>query len=167
MTPERWEAYMYGLIDLSPGSARKRFRQSIKDEWGCCAYCGKEPIEGDQSSLMTLDHVKPRFFGGSSLRSNLIPACTSCNKDKGSIRYWRHWYEKQDFYCPAKAARIETWMKPESIGGNNGRGLDYRTAIPTKEVGSRDRELLSRRAQRGITCLLGGEISAEAMLSLA
>jgi hypothetical protein len=167
MTPERWEAYMYGLIDLSPGSAKKHFRQSIKDEWGCCAYCGRVPDKDDRSSEMTLDHVKPRFFGGSSLRSNLVPACTRCNKDKGSIRYWKHWYEEQVFYCPAKAARIETWLQPESIGGNNGRGFHYRTTVRPQKAQDRDEGALASRVNGSIIRVLGGSVSAEAVLFAA
>ena len=87
MTPEHWDDYVFSLIDLSPGGARRRFRQSIKEEWGCCAYCGKSHDDKGKSLTMTLDHVRPRAFGGRSLRSNLVAACRTCNAAKGTFTW--------------------------------------------------------------------------------
>jgi len=106
MTPEHWDNYVFSLIDLSPGSARKRFRQSIKEEWGCCAYCGRDKDDSGGALVLTLDHIKPRAWGGSSMRSNLVAACRRCNAAKGSERDWQKWFQGQVFYCPSRAARI-------------------------------------------------------------
>ncbi|MBG46171.1 MAG: hypothetical protein CMB76_06595 [Euryarchaeota archaeon] len=169
MTPEHWGSYVFGLIDLSPRAARKRFRQSIKDEWGCCAYCGKNHVH------LTIDHVKPRTHGGSSMRSNLVPACVECNSTKGSSN-WREWYKNQDFFCAKKATRIEIWIRPQipeewdlwsKIGGtlNDQKSrVDSRTTIYASSNCFRDPESKSRRVASGITRLLGGSISAEAVL---
>lgn len=165
---------MFGLVDLKKGAARKRFRQSIKDEWGCCAYCGKSHGENGHPIHLTIDHVKPRAHGGNSMRANLIPACFRCNAAKGSVRDWQTWYRSQNFFCAQRAARIETWMQPVStedldlwfsVGG-----VQHGTSKPgaTVSVASdchRGSGLLQGGACRGITRLLGGEIQAEASLS--
>ena len=59
MTPEHPEWYLITLADLQPRAAVRRFRQSIKDEWGCCAYCGRTHDEQGNLLEMTLDHVIP------------------------------------------------------------------------------------------------------------
>ncbi len=112
MIPERWENYRYGLVEISKGAALRRFKQSIKEHWGCCAYCGLQKDSQGVSIHLTIDHVKPKAFGGSSLRTNLVPACHQCNSAKGSNRDWLGWYEAQTFYCSKKAARIKEWITP-------------------------------------------------------
>ncbi len=112
MAPEHWDSYVFNLVDLSPNSARKRFRQSIKDAWGCCAYCGRNKTDDGKELSLTLDHVRPRSRGGNTLRSNLIPACCRCNQSKGSERDWHGWYQGQRFYCQERAARIWAWLQP-------------------------------------------------------
>jgi len=37
-----------------------------------------------------LDHVHPRSLGGEDVNTNVVPACTRCNQDKGS-NHWRSW----------------------------------------------------------------------------
>ena len=87
--------------------ARHHWRDAIKACWDHrCAYCNGTPI--DDNSL-TLDHVKARSKGGQDLSSNLVPACASCNSQKGSDE-WRAWYQLQDFYCPVREAEIEAWL---------------------------------------------------------
>jgi 5-methylcytosine-specific restriction endonuclease McrA len=124
MLAEHWENYVFNLVDLSPRAARRRFRDSIKSEWGGCAYCGRSHDATGTLIPLTLDHVRPRTFGGSSLRSNLVPACRGCNERKGSARDWRTWYSQQEFYCAGRAARIEAWLRPsrEWIQGDDRDG---------------------------------------------
>ena len=88
-------------------TARAVWKDSIKACWDHrCAFCNGTPI--DDKSL-TLDHVKPKSKGGQDLTRNLVPACQSCNTDKGSTE-WRAWYRKQEFYCPIREKEIEAWM---------------------------------------------------------
>jgi hypothetical protein len=48
--------------------------QEIKEAFGYrCAYCGKPHPK------LTIDHVVPIFKGGAHTRSNIVPACPSCN----------------------------------------------------------------------------------------
>lgn len=44
-----------------------------------CAYCGEQFPEAE----LTLDHVKPRTFGGRSSWDNLTSACSPCNNKRG------------------------------------------------------------------------------------
>ena len=94
---------MFHLDCLSKGQAKRKFRKSIKYGWGgLCAYCRC-------NRATTLDHLKPKSKGGSSLRSNLVPACHSCNHSKGS-EHWLHWFERQEFYNETAKELIEEWI---------------------------------------------------------
>lgn len=42
-----------------------------------CQYCGR------QTTHLTVDHVIPRFQGGTHSWHNLVAACPSCNRHKG------------------------------------------------------------------------------------
>ena len=100
---EDWSDLMFDLSCLSKQVAKRRFRKSIKYGWGgFCAYCRC-------NRATTLDHIKPKSRGGSSLRSNLIPACQCCNHSKGSAN-WLEWFEKQEFYNHTAKELIEEWI---------------------------------------------------------
>lgn len=45
----------------------------------CCAYCGVKPDRLDP------DHVIPLAVGGPNTSTNLLPACSACNSDKGKL----------------------------------------------------------------------------------
>ena len=100
---EDWSELLFSLDCLSKGSAKRKFRKSIKYGWGgLCCYCRSE-------RATTLDHVKPKSKGGSSLRSNLLPACQTCNHSKGSEN-WLTWFERQTFYNSIAKELIEEWI---------------------------------------------------------
>ena len=100
---EDWGELLFSLDCLSKGQAKRRFRKSIKYGWGgLCAYCRS-------NRATTLDHLKPKSRGGSSLRSNLVPACQSCNHSKGS-RDWLDWFQEQEFYNETAKELIEEWI---------------------------------------------------------
>jgi hypothetical protein len=156
MTPEHWDSYVYNLVDLSSGSARKRFRQSIKDAWGCCAYCGRSEDDKGEELALTLDHVRPRSRGGSTLRSNLIPACRRCNLSKGSERDWHGWYLKQQFYCGDRAERIRAWLQPKLKELRDSASAVIAGVI-TEEPGHNEHtELLGSGLGTGLGAGLGG-----------
>jgi 5-methylcytosine-specific restriction endonuclease McrA len=54
-----------------------------------CIYCN--------NLATTLDHIIPKSGGGQSLQSNLVGACETCNKSKGTT-YWRQWFKAQPSY---------------------------------------------------------------------
>lgn len=100
---EDWADLMFNLDCLSKGHAKRKFRKSIKYGWGgLCAYCRS-------ARATTLDHIKPKSKGGSSLRSNLIPACKCCNHSKGS-EPWLQWFQRQPFYSKVAQELIEEWI---------------------------------------------------------
>ena len=100
---EDWSDLMFDLTCLSKQTAKRKFRRSIKYGWGgLCAYCRC-------NRATTVDHLKPKCKGGSSLRSNLVPACRSCNADKGS-EDWLVWFQRQEFYNIVAQELIEEWI---------------------------------------------------------
>ena len=100
---EDWADLLFDLDCLSKGAAKRKFRKSIKYGWGgLCAYCRS-------NRATTLDHLKPKSKGGSSLRSNLVPACRCCNHDKGS-EHWLTWFQRQEFYNETAKELIEEWI---------------------------------------------------------
>ena len=79
--------YLHNLIAMTSPEAKRLWRRSIKEYFGCtCVYCGKTY----ELHELTLDHVHPRVFGGADFTSNLVPACTCCNQKKGSEN-WLTW----------------------------------------------------------------------------
>lgn len=92
------------LVAVHPKIAKQMFRQNIYDSWeGKCAYCGDKAT--------SLDHVIPKYRGGKTVRSNLVPACC-CNHHKGSEE-WHQWFQRQQFWSPEKEERITAWMQEE------------------------------------------------------
>ena len=132
---EDWADLMFNLDCLSKGSAKRKFRKSIKYGWGgLCAYCRS-------NRATTLDHLKPKSRGGSSLRSNLIPACQSCNHSKGS-RNWLEWFQEQEFYNETAKELIEEWITNKRfIEEELGDGATHnRTTVCSNESKIRDKQ---------------------------
>lgn len=100
---EHWGDLQFSLECLNKGNAKRQFRHAIKYAFGgLCAYC-----RGARAT--TLDHIKPRCKGGSNLRSNLVPACVTCNHSKGSEN-WLIWYQRQQFYNKIAEELIDEWI---------------------------------------------------------
>lgn len=121
---EDWADLMFNLDCLSKGAAKRKFRKSIKYGWGgLCCYCRS-------NRATTCDHLKPRSKGGSSLRSNLVPACRCCNHSKGS-EPWLTWFERQDFYNETAKELIEEWISNKRFIEEevDERSTNHRTAI--------------------------------------
>ena len=98
-----WSDLLFDLDCLSKQSAKRKFKKQIKYGFGgLCAYCRC-------NRATTVDHLKPKCKGGSSLRSNLIPACHTCNHDKGS-ESWLVWFQRQEFYNIVAQELIEEWI---------------------------------------------------------
>ena len=100
---EDWSVFMADLTCLSKQVAKKKKKKSINYAWGgLCAYsrCNR---------ATTFALLKPKSKGGSSLRSNLIPACRECNHDKGS-QPWLVWFQQQEFYNETAKELIEEWV---------------------------------------------------------
>ena len=121
---EDWKDLMFDLSCLSKQVAKRRFKREIKYGWGgLCAYCRCHRAD-------TLDHLKPKSKGGSSLRSNLIPACRECNHSKGS-QPWLVWFQEQHFYNEVAKELIEEWISNKRFIEEE---LDERAVVNRTEV---------------------------------
>jgi 5-methylcytosine-specific restriction endonuclease McrA len=88
---------------LTKRDAKKRFRDCIFEAWrGCCAYCNR-------AGAQTLDHIKPRSRGGSTNTTNLVPACSECNRRKGSEEVFS-WFRRQPQWTADREADILLWI---------------------------------------------------------
>jgi hypothetical protein len=65
-------------------------------------YCG------DRSE--SIDHVLPLSRGGLSVTENCVPACLSCNGQKGDADAF-DWYRRQRFYDPRRAMALRAWTE--------------------------------------------------------
>jgi 5-methylcytosine-specific restriction endonuclease McrA len=52
-------------------------REVLRRDNFTCQYCGR------QGSHLTIDHVTPRHMGGKHTWTNLVAACSACNRRKG------------------------------------------------------------------------------------
>lgn len=86
---------------MTSAEAKRKWREDIKASWGNkCAYCGAH--SGDD---LTLDHVTPKAKGGRNDLNNLVPACTSCNRQKGST-HWLSWWVTTDSFDLGNFSRV-------------------------------------------------------------
>jgi hypothetical protein len=91
------------LEDLCPKLRVRRWRQSLHQLTDhCCVYCGR-PSE-------SIDHMHPRSRGGPSVTENCVPACLSCNGQKGDAEIF-FWYRSQSFYDPRRAMALRAWSE--------------------------------------------------------
>jgi 5-methylcytosine-specific restriction endonuclease McrA len=94
----------FGLEALSPKHALRALKITRKAMWqGRCAYCDCKP------SVLTIDHVVPIVTTEADMDadtpSNLVPACVSCNTDKGDQDAYA-WYVQQEFFCMGRWDKI-------------------------------------------------------------
>ncbi len=105
--------YLYNLEAMNSKDAKRLWRKAIREAWNNqCAYCGATPID---SKSLTLDHVKPKCKGGEDVTKNCIPACRSCNANKGSEN-WIAWFRMQPFYSMETEILIKEWLRTGRIG---------------------------------------------------
>lgn len=75
---------------------------------GGCAFCGKPETRG-KANKMDRDHLVPLSMSGKAERTNIIPACRTCNRGRGN-RDWRTWFQAQPFYSVDRERRIAAWQ---------------------------------------------------------
>ena len=91
LTPDH---LLQSLQAMTSSDAKRLWRESIKAHYNHrCVYCGS-------TDRLTLDHVKPRCRGGRNDASNLVAACQSCNRSKGSSDVL-DWFLGQPFFHPS------------------------------------------------------------------
>jgi 5-methylcytosine-specific restriction endonuclease McrA len=87
-------------LQIPVAAIKRRFA-----EFGnCCAYCS---ATGD----MNLEHVIPISQGGPHDIGNIIPACFSCNMNKGT-KPMEQWYRQQPFFNEVRLQQIRRVMRP-------------------------------------------------------
>ena len=77
----------YIFVEISEIKKEKaKVQAAKKSRWwnekctpGICYYCGKK----FPPKKLTLDHIVPLARGGKTTPGNVVPACLSCNKNKG------------------------------------------------------------------------------------
>ena len=93
------------LDQLCPKISNKNWRDSLyKLTKYKCIYCGKKSE--------SLDHINPKSKGGSSITSNCVPCCLSCNGKKSDFEVLE-WYRKQKFYDPRRSMAIRAWINDD------------------------------------------------------
>ena len=67
-----------------------------------CAYCGNE--------AQGFDHIIPKHDSGSDDFANTVPACTPCNRWKGTQKY-EEWYTEANHPCwtEYRCRKIAEW----------------------------------------------------------
>lgn len=98
--------YLHNLITMTSPEAKRLWRRAIKEHFDCkCVYCG----ESYELNELTLDHVRPRTYGGQDLTNNLVPSCRKCNQAKGS-QNWLQWMRATFGENPSKEQLILSWI---------------------------------------------------------
>jgi 5-methylcytosine-specific restriction endonuclease McrA len=83
----------------------KLFRQGIYKYFNHeCVYCG--------AIADSLDHVKPKAKGGETVTSNLVPACKTCNGNKGDRELFE-WYRTRSHWTIEREQAIARWIAGE------------------------------------------------------
>ena len=72
---------------------------------GECAYCGATTR---RNFALTKDHLVPMCDGGTTVPSNIVPACGCCNKSKGNKEV-KDWYMQQAFFNQERLNKIFKW----------------------------------------------------------
>lgn len=68
-----------------------------------CAYCGS-------ADKLSMEHVVPIKYGGSSAACNIIPCCQHCNSSKGA-KDMVEWYTAQPFYSKERLESILKYLE--------------------------------------------------------
>lgn len=92
--------------------------EALTDQSGCCKYCFA-PLN---IATATADHVQPRSKGGTSMRRNIVAACSECNTAKSSmsvaafnkairspaghgLQIWRAWSRRRIWLATHRSCR--------------------------------------------------------------
>lgn len=94
--------YLDQTVIKSKQEIKRAFRQSIFEAFNQqCAYCG--------NPATSLDHVIPKYLGGETVTTNLVPSCQRCNQNKGS-QQWLKWYRGCSYHDTGKELTISEWI---------------------------------------------------------
>jgi 5-methylcytosine-specific restriction endonuclease McrA len=111
------------IFNYSKGRGKRAIRFSRKNVWlrdeGKCQYCSKNLSIANY----TLDHVKPKCFGGISSWDNVVTCCYECNQKKGERTLQRSGMKLlnkpvKPVYLPFVATFLEYYSKDKMMPDN-------------------------------------------------
>lgn len=78
---------------LSKGKGHPPTKRRLREIYGDdCYLCGKTmdftPVDGGRKRSASIDHVLPKYMGGTDEFSNLRLACRACNTFRQYIERW-------------------------------------------------------------------------------
>ena len=82
---KHYERHTQGSKWIRPA---KRLAIYIRDGFSC-GYCGRD-LRRAAPAEVTLDHLMPRYSGGSNDATNLITACRSCNSSRQNLPWGQY-----------------------------------------------------------------------------
>ncbi len=119
-------------------------REYLLEKWNRqCAYCGVKNVP------LEVEHIHPRFQGGSNRVSNLTLSCHTCNQLKGSQDVWDFLEGKPDLLKRIMATAKQPLVDAAAV--NSTRWALYRhlkqTGLPV-ETGTGGRTKFNRTSQQ-------------------
>lgn len=95
--------------ELSKGSdfTLNEWEMCLKHFGKSCAYCG------ERLRKLEMDHFIPLTKGGLLTKSNVVPACRSCNATKNAQDFFE-WYPKQNYYSIERENKILDYLGREA-----------------------------------------------------
>lgn len=93
----------------TPDYSLEDWRAAMLHFRGACSFCGK-PEGRAKKDKLDRDHLVAISRGGKTIRNNVVPACTKCNRGRGN-KNWEEWFPYQEFYTKERAIKIITWQK--------------------------------------------------------
>ncbi|RJQ84277.1 MAG: HNH endonuclease [Desulfobacteraceae bacterium] len=80
--------YAYDLQSSDVAAEKRKARELRSSQWwkrrcakGLCYWCGLSVAPKE----LTMDHIVPLARGGKTTKSNVVPACRSCNTQKKQL----------------------------------------------------------------------------------
>ena len=95
-----------------------------------CAYCGS-------ATTLEQEHFWPLSKGGGYTRTNIIPACRSCNASKNN-KPFEEWYPTHESYSPEREAKIYQYFEQLALENGGWGRQRYDLGVVTIEVSHED-----------------------------
>lgn len=74
-------------MTMAGNTKRRRKKALLEMQRDRCAYC----LCLLTLDTATVDHIKPRAYGGHDRNDNLVAACWSCNQMRGTMSALKFW----------------------------------------------------------------------------
>lgn len=108
--PEKHKGYMLKTKHKRRSNEANSVRDFTTEQWNeckksfkfCCAYCGRK-LKLEQ------DHLIPVTKSGPYTKTNILPACRTCNNSKNNS-YVDEWYPRQKFFTQARFNNINSYI---------------------------------------------------------